>query len=130
MHLFFPFMQFDMSTLIFFLLLTKHIIFDYFLQTSWMIKDKAKYGAIGGLAHAGAHGLGTLAVLLFFTPTVFAIILSLVDSVLHYHIDYTKSTWMKRNNPSTNSQEYWIAHGLDQYAHILTYVLIILILTL
>lgn len=119
-----------MSTLILFLLLTKHVIFDYFLQSWWMIKDKSIYGAFGGIVHASLHGVGTFAALLFFTPTVFAFLLAVADSLIHYHVDYIKSTWMKKNNPSTNSQAYWIAHGIDQYAHIMTYVLIVCILFL
>lgn len=119
-----------MNTLILFLLLSKHIIFDYFLQAIWMIRDKATYGAFGGLVHAGLHGLGTLAVLLFFTPTLFALLLGLADAIAHYHIDYIKSNWMRKTNPSHNSHAYWVAHGLDQYAHIMTYIGIVLILTL
>ena len=32
------------------LLLIKHIVADYFMQYSWMIRDKGTYGAWGGIA--------------------------------------------------------------------------------
>ena len=44
----------------------KHVIADYFMQYSWMIKDKGKYGAWGGLAHSGWHGVLTSAVIAWF----------------------------------------------------------------
>ena len=47
-------------------LMIKHVIADYFMQYSWMIKDKGTYGAWGGLAHSGWHGILTGAVIVWF----------------------------------------------------------------
>lgn len=113
---------------VFFLLCTKHIIFDYFLQTSWMISEKGTYLKNGGVAHSGLHGLGTTFVLLVVSVASIpvAIFLGLLDFIAHYHIDYVKSNWMKKYNPDVNSSTYWVAHGFDQYLHLFTYYLIVL----
>ena len=75
------------------LLSFKHVIADYFLQKSWMIKDKSVYGAQGGIAHATTHTLGTLFVLFPFYNPLLILFLSILDGVAHYHIDYLKSNY-------------------------------------
>lgn len=112
------------------LLMTKHVIADYFMQYSWMIRDKGTYGAWGGIAHSGYHGLLTFAVLMLFPiPIIYALLLSIGDSVIHYHIDYTKSNFWKSKNLTPMDQAYWITHGVDQFAHFLTYVVIVILCT-
>ena len=107
----------------------KHTIADYVVQTSWMIVEKSQYGKKGGLAHAGVHGFLTVLILLLFNvPFFYSILLGAMESVLHYHIDFYKSNWMKKHKPDPNSQLYWTAHGIDQYLHFLTYVLLIILL--
>tara|TARA_B100001287_G_scaffold265582_1_gene258662 strand:- start:2068 stop:2454 length:387 start_codon:yes stop_codon:yes gene_type:complete len=108
----------------------KHIVADYFLQFSWMIRDKGFYGEWGGIAHSGVHGFFTLFVLLLAQTDLYLIMLiflSLLDSVIHYHIDYVKSNIWRTKNYTSNDQMYWITHGVDQGLHFLTYVLIITI---
>jgi hypothetical protein len=112
-------------------LMTKHVIADYFLQYGWMIKDKGTYGAKGGLAHAGLHGILTLLVLASLgMPLFFSLVLGALDAVLHYHIDYVKSNVWKSRGYTSQDQMFWVTHGVDQFAHFLTYVGIILCLTL
>jgi len=110
---------------ILFWLFTKHIIADYYMQYPWMFRHKGKYGHPGGLAHAGLHGLFTYIVLMYFAGPVVASVLALLDSAVHYHIDYIKNkAWAKANtNPA--EQMYWIIHGTDQLAHGMTYFLIV-----
>ena len=43
----------------------KHMIADYYLQFSWMIKDKGTYNAKGGIAHSGLHALLTFHLITF-----------------------------------------------------------------
>jgi hypothetical protein len=112
-------------TLLLILLFTKHFLLDYVWQSQWMINDKGIYGAPGGLAHSSAHGLGTFICLVIFVSVPMALFMALIDAFVHYHIDYAKSTWMQRNNPSVNNSVYWRVHGLDQYAHHITYLLIV-----
>ena len=117
-----------MSLMLITLLMTKHVIADYFMQYSWMIKDKGTYGAWGGLAHSGYHGILTLFVLLILDiPIVYALLLSIADSVIHYHVDYVKSNFWKEKKLTAMDQQYWIAHGVDQFAHFLTYVGIVIL---
>ena len=109
-------------------LMIKHVIADYFMQYSWMIKDKGKYGAWGGLAHSGWHGVLTSAVIAWFGfPILFSILLGLLDSVIHYHVDYVKSNFWKKRKLGPSDQMYWIAHGVDQFLHFMTYVLLVIL---
>ena len=120
-----------MEVLLITLLMTKHVIADYFMQYGWMIKDKATYGAWGGLAHAKLHGIFTFWVLfLCGIPTMFSFALAVFDSVVHYHVDYTKSNVWKNKKLGPADQQYWMIHGLDQFAHFLTYVAIVVMCTM
>tara|TARA_B100001057_G_scaffold479914_1_gene552145 strand:+ start:3655 stop:4014 length:360 start_codon:yes stop_codon:yes gene_type:complete len=108
------------------LLLIKHIIADYFMQYSWMIRDKGTYGAWGGIAHSGWHAILTLLVLSIFNlPLVWIILMSIFDGVVHYHVDYVKSNIWKTKGYTPANQMYWITHGVDQLLHLLTYVAIV-----
>lgn len=106
----------------------KHFVVDYLLQKKYQYSNKGTYGHPGGLLHAGLHGVGTFLVLmggsLVMLPVV--ILLSLMDSVLHYHIDWAKTNINKKMGwgPDTH-EEFWWLMGLDQLLHSLTYVLII-----
>jgi hypothetical protein len=112
------------------LLMTKHIIADYFTQYSWMIEDKGTYGAWGGIAHSGWHGALTFFVLsITGIPLFFSFLMGVLDTVIHYHVDFVKSNVWKKKKLGPTDQLYWVAHGVDQFAHFLTYVLIILLCT-
>ena len=109
-------------------LMIKHVIADYFMQYSWMIKDKGKYGAWGGLAHSGWHGVLTSAVIAWFGfHILFSILLGLLDSVIQYHLDYVKSNFWKKRKLGPSDQKYWIAHGVDQFLHFMTYILLVIL---
>lgn len=110
---------------ILFWLFTKHIIADYYMQYPWMYRHKGKYGHPGGLAHAGLHGIFTYIVLMTFVSPLLSLSLALLDFVLHYHIDYIKSKAWDKANTNPSEQLYWIIHGTDQFAHGLTYFLIV-----
>jgi len=112
-------------------LLIKHYFFDYFVQTKYQFSDKHQYGGPGGMQHAALHGLGTVGVLWYFMGWETAALFGFLDAVMHYHIDYIKSSSMFKANPplTPNQQQYWIMHGLDQMAHGLTYILIVWLFT-
>ena len=111
-------------------LLIKHYIADYFIQSKFQFSDKHIYGGPGGMQHAGIHGLGTFGCLIFFVDFFSASMLALLDAVLHYHIDHIKSSSLAKANPPLHpgQQQYWIMHGIDQMAHGLTYILIVWLL--
>ena len=111
------------------LFLVKHTLADYFLQFSWMIKDKAIYGAKGGIAHAGLHGVLTSLVLLVMgLPIMAGLKLEKIDFIIHYHIDFIKSNLWKSKNLKATDQMFWVIHGVDQMLHGLTYIFIIWII--
>jgi hypothetical protein len=106
----------------------KHFLADFLLQFPYMVKDKGHYGAPGGCTHALLHGLLTFFVVIGFTRPEDAVTLSLIDSAVHYHID-----WAKTNlscGLGINDRQYWLWFGLDQTLHYLTYVAIIGIIVL
>ena len=107
------------------LLLIKHVVADYFIQMNFMFAGKHKYGAKGGLAHAGTHSLLTYGCFIPFVSVSSAFLYALLDFVIHYHIDYVKSNYSIRNPMQPTEQKYWIVHGTDQLFHILTYVLLV-----
>lgn len=107
------------------LFLVKHTIADYFLQYGWMIKDKGSYGKWGGIAHAKLHGFFTILILLLFIDPYYAFLYGVLDSIVHYHVDYVKSNFWKSRNLTAQDQAYWVAHGVDQLLHLLTYIGII-----
>jgi hypothetical protein len=107
----------------------KHFIFDYPLQTRYMLKNKATYGHPGGLIHAGLHVLGTTAVFLVVRPSLAAIIGILVgEFIVHYHIDWAKGQLTRRGGLTTADAMYWWGIGADQLLHHLTYLAIAAVL--
>ena len=106
----------------------KHLLADYFLQFSFMFKDKGIYGGKGGIAHSGVHGVGTFLILTTVTSPFLAILFGILDSLLHYHIDFIKSNVWKTKNYNQNDQMYWVTHGVDQMLHMFTYIFMIWIL--
>ena len=111
-----------MGVEIFYLLLGKHIICDYFLQRAAGYRNKHVYLHMDGVEHAAMHAAGTLLVLLIFAPVGVAVLLALLDGITHYHVDYFKRRLLGTNaKPLTRA----IAILIDQAIHLLTYVLII-----
>ena len=107
-------------------LLFKHLVVDFPMQVPYHYKNKGTYGHMGGIQHAGLHGLFTMLVLHFFTAPLMAALLGLLDMVAHYHIDWAKMNLNKRFNlKPDNSEIFWWLIGLDQFAHQATYVAII-----
>jgi len=106
----------------------KHLLADYFLQFSFMFKDKGIYGGKGGISHSGVHGVGTFLILTTVTSPFLAILFGILDSLLHYHIDFTKSYIRNNFKYPEYGNAYWMLHGTDQFLHMMTYVLIIFLL--
>lgn len=109
------------------LLFVKHYVGDFVIQAQYMIEEKARYGAEGGLHHAWVHGIGSWAVLFVFTDAFTASLFALADAVIHYHIDWVKMNLSKQWQP--HHWAFWTWFGADQLAHALTYIGIVAILT-
>jgi hypothetical protein len=124
-----------MSTIILLLALfgIKHFICDFLLQYPYMLEQKGTYGAAGGIAHATIHALGTLVVLVIVLPWglsahIAALILGIIDGVIHYHIDWVKQ--QLNNGLTVADRMFWVWFGADQGLHYLTYIAIIGVLVL
>jgi hypothetical protein len=106
------------------LLLAKHFVCDFVLQTPYQILNKARYGHPGGLLHAGIHGGATVLVLCFFPVSwSFVVVIATAETVLHYHIDWTKEQVVRRLASRAGSA-FWAVFGFDQLLHQLTYIAI------
>lgn len=114
---------------LFAVLLAKHYIFDFVLQTPFMFRNKWIYGHPGGILHAGLHALGSIAAILILPPSfLIAVAIVLGEFVIHYHIDWTKEQLERRLKLSSTDAGHFYLLGADQLAHNLTYVGIVAVL--
>lgn len=120
---------------LFMLLFVKHLIVDFFMQGPYQYLNKGTYLHPGGLLHSGLHGVTTILAIILAcafidTPSpadmLAAVILGIVDFVVHYHIDWAKMNINKKMGwgPTTHEQ-FWYLLGVDQFLHLLTYWLIV-----
>ncbi len=111
------------------LLMFKHFICDFVLQTPWQIRQKGIYGAPGGIVHAGIHIGGTLLALMAVRSPLSVILTVLVaEFVAHYHIDWGKEQIVRRFKWRDGAR-FWNAIGFDQLLHNLTYLAIAVYVT-
>jgi hypothetical protein len=105
------------------LLFVKHWLIDFVFQTDAEVQNKGIYGNPVGLVHSVKHGAATGVIMLLFVYSAFdAVILGLIDSLLHYHIDWIK---MRFGNRDIATKAFWAQLGLDQLAHSLSYLFIV-----
>jgi len=112
-----------------FIMLLKHLVCDYFLQTQYQLANKGTYGHPGGIIHSGIHILGTAFLFLYLTPTIpLGAEILIGEFIVHYHIDWAKEQIVRRMNLTTETTGFWWALGIDQFLHGATYVVIVWIL--
>jgi hypothetical protein len=109
------------------LLMAKHAVADFYLQTPYQYLNKGTYGHPGGLVHAGIHVLLTPLVYLVLVPgsLLIAGAIALGEFLLHYHIDWLKEQVVKRNGLTAGDPGFWHLLGTDQLIHGLTYLAIV-----
>ena len=107
------------------LLLIKHWYVDFVLQTNEMVKGKAIYGNMDGISHSFQHALFTMLIVCVYEDPPIALIVGLFDGITHYHIDWMKMNWGCRD---IADPKFWSHLGLDQLAHQLCYLIIIIAL--
>lgn len=108
-----------------FLLFVKHYIVDFVLQTDEMIEGKGIYGNRYGILHSAQHGIGTfLAAFAMITQPLYWFILPVIDFIVHYHVDYIKRKYGCRD---ISKKEFWNHLGLDQLAHYVTYLFLVVL---
>jgi hypothetical protein len=100
-------------------LIVKHFIVDLGMQQYMGPRPKHEYLG-NGHRHYLEHAIGTAFIALVFVPKL-AIVIALLDYVVHWHIDYSKhhiNRWLKLE-PRT--EYWWWLMVVDQIAHMLTY---------
>lgn len=108
-------------------LLFKHALADFFLQTTYQFMNKGTYGHPGGILHSGIHVALTPLVYLVLAPASLAFVLALAASefLAHYHIDWLKEQIVRRNFWTMQDRGFWYALGTDQFIHGLTYLVMV-----
>lgn len=104
-------------------LAVKHWYIDFVNQTAEEVAEKGNYLAGAGLRHSVKHGLGTALVFgMLTTDWIDAVLLGILDFLLHYHIDWAKININRRYNYTVEDQQFWAWLGADQLAHTFTYL--------
>ena len=102
------------------LLFTKHFLVDFKWQTDAMVQGKGIYGNPDGINHSFEHALFTVWITFWCTFNLpVALVLGLIDGVIHYHVDWVKMNYGCRD---ITNKLFWEHLGLDQLAHALTYI--------
>jgi hypothetical protein len=111
-------------------LMFKHAVADFYLQTGYQYLNKGTYGHPGGFIHAGIHVALTPIVYLVLVPgsLLIAGAIALGEFLVHYHIDWAKEHITRRNGWTTQNPGFWHALGTDQFVHGLTYLAIVAVL--
>ena len=78
--------------------IVKHFLVDFVWQTETQLEEKGQYLKSGGLEHSGLHALFTYLILIHMLDMPFALMLSILDFSLHYHIDWARMYINKRYN--------------------------------
>lgn len=102
------------------LLTAKHIVGDFFLQTTWMARGKdQKVGwAKPLLIHCLIHGVLTTVLVTAIAPRFWFI--GIVDFVIHIIIDRCKGLCVSRFGVTMEHTWFWWLIGIDQALHHLT----------
>ena len=106
-------------------LLIKHFLFDYVFQFKYMLENKGRYLHEGGVHHAFFHGCGTAFVFGMLGFEAIAAQVFIIDTLIHYHLDYLKSKITGWYSINMKDKAFWNLLGADQLAHQLTYVLLV-----
>ena len=112
-----------------FLLVVKHAVADLILQSRLTTGDKADLSSPKGYRHALDHALCTLLVCIFFAPIPWALGIAVLDFILHFIIDFSKTKIVRRYKIKYEGKAFWCIQGIDQIAHYSCYIFYVLLLT-
>lgn len=119
------------TSFLLFMLLVKHAIADLALQSRF---NHSKYGDKKNLTdkklwlHSLDHAGLTVLVSLFFVGLFPALLVGLVDFVLHAIIDYVKRVYTLKKKIGYDSERFWQIQSVDQIAHYSCYFIYALVL--
>jgi hypothetical protein len=108
-------------------LMAKHMVADFYLQTAYQYMNKGIYGHPGGLIHAGIHVALTPLVYFVLAPVnvLLALAIAVSEFFIHYHTDWLKEQINRRKGWTVNDHAFWSLLGTDQFVHGLTYLAIV-----
>jgi len=108
-------------------LMLKHTIADFYLQTPYQYLNKGSYGHPGGIMHSAIHVALTPLVYLVLVPGSLLVVgaIALGEFAVHYHTDWLKEQITHRNGWTPQDRGFWYALGTDQLVHGLTYLAIV-----
>lgn len=117
--------------LFFYLLLVKHAVADLWLQSRL---NNPKYGDKKNLTdrklwiHSLDHAALSAVITLLFAGLWWAIIIAVLDFVLHSVIDWTKRVYTLDRKITTKQNLFWKIQSVDQILHYSCYFLYALII--
>ena len=108
-------------------LMAKHTVADFYLQTAYQYLNKGTYGHPGGLIHAGIHVALTPLVYFVLAPAsvLLALGITVGEFLVHYHTDWLKEQINRREGWTVNDHKFWSLLGTDQLVHGQTYLAIV-----
>ena len=102
--------------------LIKHLIADFFLQTSWMAagKEQPRGWFLPLFAHVMVHTVATGLIFAVLAPAYLWI--AGVDFVIHFAIDRAKGLLNRAFDTGPAKTGFWWLIGIDQTLHHLTHL--------
>jgi hypothetical protein len=105
----------------------KHWYADFKIQTYMQTVKKGVWLDPVGISHSGDHVWTTLVVLMLFSlihpiPPVTLLIVSMIEGITHYFIDFVKVKYGCKDN---TKPLFWNQFGLDQLSHQITYLIMV-----
>lgn len=114
--------------ILFSVLLFKHLIVDWFLQTSWQYRNKGNWRHPGGYFHAFLNVFGSIVMIFFASVFInmnitvlspLAFVLFFGEFTSHYIMDWTKVNICRHKAWGTETSEnFWRLTGFDQFVHL------------
>ena len=114
-----------------FLLFLKHVFIDLGLQAHALwgrSHEKYHYFGAGGHWHYLHHAIGTFIVFALLTNINTAVLASILDYIVHWHIDFTKHRVNRWLDCGRKDKIWWWTATTDQILHFLTYYLLVIYL--
>lgn len=106
---------------LFFILILKHVVADLGLQSQFGVGlNKSKYFG-NGHKHYFHHGICTLLTTVWLLPIEVVIVITVIDYIAHWNIDFSKHKLNKFLNIEPRSVPWWWTNVLDQALHFTTY---------
>ena len=121
----------DIIYLLFIAFGIKHLWIDFLWQTPFEWQNKGTYGHFGGIQHSGKHAIVTFLMLAILSlllniSMLLVLAVSMVEFVVHYHMDWDKVNINKKYGwEPTTHKEFWFMLGIDQFVHFLNYIWIV-----